>query len=166
MGASINFAEPWESCDDQGFADELHREIPAGHILYGVKVKVIGNRIDCDDFLFALPNGRFAWVHLTWKVESSPEWPATLIYETLEDAQASIRNNIEKSNRPFNSVWVGICLLLLGLTCPLWLGFIGVLMDGDAGGMWGAIYGVAVGGVTFVIGLIVTMFGFAVKKGA
>jgi hypothetical protein len=63
---------------------ELQRELPPGHMLYGktVVAKAIG--YDPDDVVFQLEDGKFAAVHLTWKVESDTNWPFTLLFDSLK----------------------------------------------------------------------------------
>ncbi|MEO0586262.1 MAG: hypothetical protein AAF078_01355 [Planctomycetota bacterium] len=38
-----------------------------------------------DDFVYVLPDGRVAAVHLTWQVESDPAFPATRLFESIEE---------------------------------------------------------------------------------
>jgi hypothetical protein len=67
---------------------ELSRECCPGHVLFGRKGTAVGRRWKRDDVLFKLADGRFAQVHLTWYVESSPDWPNGEIYATFEDWKA------------------------------------------------------------------------------
>jgi hypothetical protein len=64
---------------------ELYREMPAGHALFGRNVQPIGYRQDCDDVLFYLGESvpQFAVVHLTYLRETRPEWPETMLFDTL-----------------------------------------------------------------------------------
>lgn len=81
------WADPWYLDDDaSGTAErELHREAPVGHALYGIPVTLIARRCDCDDVLFRLADGsgRYAGVHLSFSVETDPNWPFTTIYDSL-----------------------------------------------------------------------------------
>lgn len=66
---------------------QLSRELAPGHPLYGLPVKTLARRQDCDDVLFAIEDGsgRVAVVHLTW-TQSPPERPSfpwTVFYPTL-----------------------------------------------------------------------------------
>jgi len=87
--AQIQFREPWRPIphDYASKAEaELHREMCAGHVLFGRTVTAVGiNGIDCDDILLYLGDTppQFAVVHLTWKQESDPEWPWTVLYDSL-----------------------------------------------------------------------------------
>jgi len=82
---------PWrpilESADDR-FAEELHSELCSSHALFGIAVRSIACRQDCDDVLFKLldGSGRFAVVHLTFAQhpEPNPTWPETRIFESWE----------------------------------------------------------------------------------
>lgn len=71
------------------FEKELDKEINKGHILYGIKVREIAHREDCDDVLFLLMDGtnRYAVVHLTWarSVEDNSSFPRTKIYDSIID---------------------------------------------------------------------------------
>jgi len=84
---------PWQSVADKtaqaaGLEHELSRELSAGHPLYGVPVRALGRRQDCDDVLFALDDGtgRVAVVHLTWthSLPDKPPWPVTAVYRSFE----------------------------------------------------------------------------------
>jgi hypothetical protein len=67
---------------------ELGRELSAGHPLFGLPVRTIGQRQDCDDVLFAVEDGtgRVAVVHLTWTYSppEQPPWPATFVYPNFK----------------------------------------------------------------------------------
>lgn len=71
------------------FEKELYKEINQGHILYGIKVKELAHREDCDDVLFSLLDGtnRYAVVHLTWikRTEDNSSFPRTKIYTNFID---------------------------------------------------------------------------------
>jgi hypothetical protein len=92
----FSFSEPWHACDDQWFEEELRREVCERHVLFGINAKIIARRQDCDNFLFALPDGRFADVHLTWSKESDPTWPDTRIYDSAEQMRATIQSDIDE----------------------------------------------------------------------
>jgi hypothetical protein len=86
--SQIQWREPWHSIspDYAPKAEaELHRELCAGHVLFGRSVTAVGNRIDCDDILFHLGHAppQFAVVHLTFQRESDPTWPHTVLYDSL-----------------------------------------------------------------------------------
>lgn len=104
----MNWLAPWHSIADDaaqvaGMERELGRELSAGHPLYGLPVRALGRRQDCDDVLFAIADGtgRVAVVHLTW-THSPPEplpWPITIVYPSI-DAWA------EEGMRPDNEEFV------------------------------------------------------------
>ncbi len=92
MRASLQLLTPWEPIDpvDSGrFEDEYAVEIGKAHPLYGVPVKAVARRIDCDDVLFELLRHlcEYAVVHLTWsgREESDPRWPSCDIYADEAD---------------------------------------------------------------------------------
>lgn len=66
---------------------ELHRELSRDHELYGRALRAIARRERRDDVLFASADGRgpIFWVHLTWAVETNPQWPWTETYRDLDD---------------------------------------------------------------------------------
>jgi hypothetical protein len=66
---------------------ELHRELPAGHILSGRELVAIAQRTGRDDVLFreSKQGAKFFLVHLTWSVETNTRWPATTEYSSLDD---------------------------------------------------------------------------------
>ncbi|MBU5344277.1 hypothetical protein [Paenibacillus lautus] len=81
------YLEPWEAETSERFAEELYKEISKGHILFGVRVKIITRRCDRDDFLFSLLDEpeTYAQVHLTWKHEELAEWPKTLMFSSFDE---------------------------------------------------------------------------------
>jgi hypothetical protein len=71
--------------DGKSFESELSREINSKHPLYGHKTKVIARRGSKDDFLFYLPHTKqYAFVHMTWEMETDGKKPITKIYDTIE----------------------------------------------------------------------------------
>jgi len=87
---TITWLAPWYPAEGPGQAleDELARECGPQHRLHGVKARLIARRDDTDDALFALPDGRVAEVHLTWRQsgpEPDPRWPAAGLHASLED---------------------------------------------------------------------------------
>ena len=83
---------PWHSVADDpaqvaGMERELRRELSAGHPLFGLPVRTLARRQDCDDVLFAVEDGtgRVAVVHLTW-TSSPPDqqpFPWTVLFPSL-----------------------------------------------------------------------------------
>jgi hypothetical protein len=85
---TLRWLEPWHSTPS-GLESELENEISRAHPLFGRKAISVGRRSDCDDVLFFLPDNPYplAVVHLTWtgKRETSPAWPHTTFYSSLDD---------------------------------------------------------------------------------
>jgi len=89
----MEWLDPWYSVEDEptqvaGMAQELARELPPGHELYGLAVSTLARRDGCDDVLFQIDDGsgRVAMVHLTWTT-SPPEtlpWPMAAVYPSIE----------------------------------------------------------------------------------
>ena len=74
--------------------DELRRELPAGHPLSGLEVKVVGFcSDDPNEFLFVTSCRDYpiACVHLTWRKERHPLWPHTDRYTSLLDWTAQMK---------------------------------------------------------------------------
>jgi hypothetical protein len=87
----MDWLDPWYAITDGSndrLVQELHRELCSDHILFGVSVRPIGRREDCDDVLFELTDGsnRVALVHLTYAQhpETNPLWPSTQLFTNLE----------------------------------------------------------------------------------
>ena len=68
--------------------DELHREICKDHPLYEVECIPLAydSRIK-KDFLFATDqlDMPFVLVHFTWTVESNPNWPFVIPFQSIEE---------------------------------------------------------------------------------
>jgi hypothetical protein len=82
----MNFPEPWYvPHNPTSLEEQLQRELPPGHSLFGIPVRAIAQRVDCDDVLFQLVDGsdRVAVVHLTFSISSDPTWPATTFFPSL-----------------------------------------------------------------------------------
>jgi len=87
--SQIQWRVPWGPVPpehDARTVAELHREMPASHVLFGRSVQTVGRRQDCDDVLFYLGDSapQFAVVHLTYARETGPEWPSTTLFDSLE----------------------------------------------------------------------------------
>lgn len=68
---------------------ELLRELPTGHVLKLLPVRAFARRLDRDDVAFELDDGRRCVVHLTWSVETDPDWPHwSFVDELPEDDHA------------------------------------------------------------------------------
>ena len=82
---------PWYSLDDpsqerEGMERELARELTQGHELFGLPVRALARRQDCDDVLFALEGSeRVAVVHLTWSPNEKAPWPSTELFASLDE---------------------------------------------------------------------------------
>jgi len=92
MSSNLKYPPQWEliASDESGpFEDEYAIEIAKGHPLYGVPVKAIARRKDCDDVLFRLLRHlcTYVVVHLTWskKEETGKNWPGFELYADDED---------------------------------------------------------------------------------
>jgi len=92
MTEITQWLEPWCSVESLGsefcdrFRKQFEREVPPGHELYGLPVKLVA-RGNGDDCLFQILDGtkRVAEVHLTWS--KGPErlpWPAHAVYPDID----------------------------------------------------------------------------------
>lgn len=86
----MDWLSPWYQVDESeraGLEAQLAREIAPGHLLQGEQVVLIARRMDTDDALFTLKDGRVAEVHLTWRRtrETDPMWPNTAIFASLDE---------------------------------------------------------------------------------
>lgn len=77
-----------DSAQVEAMEHELRRELADGHPLFGLPVRAVSRRQDCDDVLFAIEDGsgRVAVVHLTWtrRPPDRPPWPVTNMYPSHE----------------------------------------------------------------------------------
>lgn len=80
---------PWQpvvydAAQMAGLAEQLSRELAVGHPLYGLPMRTLARRQDCDDVLFAIDDGsgRVAVVHLTWtrNLPERPPYPWAILY--------------------------------------------------------------------------------------
>lgn len=83
----LEWLEPWAVVKDPqdaiAWSHELKRECPPGHMLFDREITFLGRRLDRDDFLVSLDAGKVAVVHLTWRRETDPLWPATKVFASL-----------------------------------------------------------------------------------
>ena len=71
---------------------ELQSEVCTGHPLYRVACRAVAfNADDVSEFLFATDNpaAPVAFVHLTFKAETDPQWPYTVCYSGWEAFRAA-----------------------------------------------------------------------------
>lgn len=89
----MEWFDPWWSTSNmeerfrESFCKQLELEVPPGHILHKLPVKLIA-RGNGDDALFEILDGtgRVADVHLTWsKSQERLPWPGTAIYGNVEE---------------------------------------------------------------------------------
>jgi hypothetical protein len=71
---------------------ELAREVPNGHVLADLPVIAVAARKLRREIVYLLPDGRWAWVHLTWTTETDPRWPSTTIADSWEALVEELRD--------------------------------------------------------------------------
>jgi hypothetical protein len=85
---TVSWQVPWIAIDDLDQAawlkGELARELPTDHVLFGRDAEFLAKRQDRDDFFVALEQGEAASVHLTWSIETDPNWPGTSLYPSFK----------------------------------------------------------------------------------
>ena len=86
----MNLPGKWVSLrsDDIGkLEQELAHEVCKGHPLYQARVKALFRQYPFDDVLFQVVGleHSFCHVHLTWRKETSPNWPSTVWFNSIED---------------------------------------------------------------------------------
>ena len=96
----ISWKIPWYLLDSQveilALQQRLETEIQKGHPLFEKDSQVIGRRIDYDDVLVKLSDGKYAKVHLVWggiPVADSGKFPSTVIFESLNDLISSMNED-------------------------------------------------------------------------
>jgi hypothetical protein len=102
----IHYVAPWMDSVDlptggESLKEELLKELVPGHELSGQKVEVLAKRVDNDDVLFGLADGRVAVVHLTWsgKKEDVP-YPITQIHVNKKELwKHKLKVDIEEYNQ-------------------------------------------------------------------
>jgi hypothetical protein len=84
------YRPPWRAADTP-LEEQLRREVPRGHVLYGLSARAVARRQDNDDVLFELFGADllagFALVHLDWRSRPGrfTEWPHTVPFPTFDD---------------------------------------------------------------------------------
>ena len=98
----LDWKQPWYLLEDAehelGVQRELTLEVGPKHPLWGKSPFAFGRRMDNDDIVVELNDGRFAIVHLVWHghIDQIPEvFPFTTFFEDLASLQAEIDNVAE-----------------------------------------------------------------------
>ena len=83
---------------------ELRREMPESHVLYSAKLDAIAVHVECGykDFVFATNSDKhpIAVVHLTYNVESDPNWPSTKLISSLAEWNNEMQLDYEHAGKP------------------------------------------------------------------
>ena len=72
------------------FSEEFYREADKSHPLFDERMWAIARCDAADEFLFKIHDGRFAVIHLTWAVETTPDFPGFGLYDTLDEWRADV----------------------------------------------------------------------------
>ena len=81
----------WQSVSperEEALAAEVKRELPLGHALAGITLRVLAvSTAHPDDVLIQIGDSRpsYGLVHLTWRAEVDPMWPLVDYYSTVEE---------------------------------------------------------------------------------
>ena len=86
---NIELLMPWKTIQGSGsiyFSSELQRELPPGHVLYGIKARAVAVRLDQDDVLYEIEGPMpLAVVHLTNAKETDSRWPRSKLFQSWQD---------------------------------------------------------------------------------
>ena len=91
LSDALEMLLPWRiisnSADAQRLTAELSSELSTKHILFGLKLSAVADRIDRDEVLCEVAGGSapLAVVHLTWQRESDPRWPTTRLFASWDE---------------------------------------------------------------------------------
>lgn len=73
------------SAEAQELEGELAREVSLAHVLAGRPVAAVAARRLRKEVIFKLTEeNRWVWVHLTWRSETDPRWPSSVICDSWE----------------------------------------------------------------------------------
>ena len=89
---NLEILTPWRILSDSSekraelLSAELSSEVFPKRALYGLRARAVAARIDRDDVLFEIEGGEMplAVVHLSWRKEPDPRWPATRFFASWE----------------------------------------------------------------------------------
>jgi hypothetical protein len=91
---------PWNpiqsGAEALGLQSELDKEVSPRHALWGTSPKVIGRRMDNDDVLVRVDDGRLACVHLLWngRIDQFPDkYPWTVFYASAAEFQSEMEQD-------------------------------------------------------------------------
>ncbi len=74
------------TADGAELKNELVRELADGHVLRGTQVEAVAVKRHLKEVVYWLPeSGQWAWVHLTYAVETDPRWPSAVIASNLAE---------------------------------------------------------------------------------
>jgi len=91
MKVSMEYLTPWYAVGSNSLRlqTELAAEVGRDHPLYGLDMRAVAVRRDCDAVLFVSVDEPqiIAVVHLTWsgRPEREPRWPETIFFASIED---------------------------------------------------------------------------------
>jgi hypothetical protein len=91
---NIEIVVPWRAIKESEsersalLSARLVHEVPAKHVLHGLKPNAVATRIDEDDVLFEVSGGEMplAVVHMTWRKDKEADscWPRTKLFRNWE----------------------------------------------------------------------------------
>jgi hypothetical protein len=89
---SGDWADVLGSSEGASLEDELSREVPEQHRLFGVTARAVAVRKLRKEVIYWLPaSNTWAWVHLTWRVETEPAFPSNDILDHWDSAVTLLR---------------------------------------------------------------------------
>ena len=93
---SENWTDVRDSAEAQELEGELVREVSLAHVLAGRPMATVAARKLRKEVIFKLTEeNRWVWVHLTWRPETDPRWPSSVIC----DSWASLISELADAGR-------------------------------------------------------------------
>jgi hypothetical protein len=96
----MNWLDPWKAVEGEEkklLEQELLAELCTHHVLYSVPLELIGRSLTSDEVLVRLRGvgHQYAVVHLTWKPETSADWPRA---EFFSDMNEFVETRMKRDN--------------------------------------------------------------------
>ncbi|MFZ1617433.1 MAG: hypothetical protein WAT41_08810 [Flavobacteriales bacterium] len=87
---TLGLPDTWrtvEGDEAKSLVFELEREICSAHKIFGLQTEAIARMLARDNFLFTTNSHEHPYVvvHLTWSVETKPDWPWFTTFTSFDD---------------------------------------------------------------------------------
>ena len=90
---SEEMPENWAALTDEDseyFSKEFYREADKSHALFDERMWAVARCKASDDILYKVHDGRYAQIHLTWAVETTPNFPDFDVFDTFNEWRESV----------------------------------------------------------------------------